>query len=166
MRSLSKRLTRWGLELLLLIAIILGARAFFQQSLIEGVAPDFSLASLKHGEVNLKDYQGKPTLLYFWMQDCVMCELGQDSITKLQESWAVITVAANTHTKDQLQLYVKEKGIESWTIVLDETGELFKSYGVTATPTHYVLDANGYIRFKEVGLSSFWGLSARLWLTQ
>lgn len=166
MQSLSKRLTRWGLELLLLIAIILGARAFFQQSLIEGVAPNFSQVSIQHGEVSLQDYQGKPTLLYFWMKDCAMCELGQDSITKLQEDWAVITIAANTHTKDQLQLYAKEQGIDSWTIVLDESGELFQQYGVTATPTHYVLDGKGYIRFREVGLSSFWGLATRLWLSQ
>jgi len=34
---------------------------------------------------------------------------------------------------------------------------------VKGVPTSYIIDGNGNIRFTEVGLTSGWGLRARLW---
>ena len=47
---------------------------------------------------------------------------------------------------------------------MDEDGKLATQFGVHGVPTSYILDAKGKIRFREVGLTSSWGLRLRLWL--
>lgn len=161
-----KRILRWLVEIALILSIILGVRAWYQQSLIEGEAPMFSVQSLNHGEVTLANYLGKPVLLYFWMKDCPMCELGQTTITSVQEDWPVITVAANTEEEQIIRDYLKQQDIASWVVILDKNNQLFNQYAVQATPTYYIIDAKGNIRFHEVGISSAWGIKARLWFAQ
>ena len=65
-----------------------------------------------------------------------------------------------------MQKYMSEHKIETWLTIVDADGTLAKQYGVTGVPSAYILDAEGNIRFKEIGLTSSWGLRARLWLAQ
>ncbi|MEZ5479684.1 MAG: hypothetical protein R3E95_20065 [Thiolinea sp.] len=52
---------------------------------------------------------------------------------------------------------MERKGIDNWVTIVDNEGELASQYGVIGVPTSYIIDKNGAIRFREVGLTSGWG---------
>lgn len=159
-----RRWLRWSIELLIIVAIIMGIRAWQQRSLVDGVAPDFALEAVDGQLVQLVDYQGQPALLHFWATWCPMCEIEQGGISKITKNWPVITVAYQSGQKEEVQRYIEREGLENWTVIVDDQGALAQQYGVQGVPTNYILDQNGHIRFREVGLSSSWGLRFRLWL--
>jgi len=157
---------RWSIELLIIVALIAGIRMWQQRSLVDGVAPDFSREALDGQVVQLADYKGKPAMLHFWATWCPMCELEQGGISKIANDWPVVTVAYQSGDKEEVQRYIERNKLENWTVIVDESGELSQQYGVKGVPTNYILDAESNIRFREVGLSSSWGLRFRLWLSE
>jgi len=50
--------------------------------------------------------------------------------------------------------------------VPDEDGRLAELFGVKAVPASYIIDSKGLIKVKEVGITTTWGLRARLWYAQ
>lgn len=95
-----------------------------------------------------------------------MCELEQDTITALNKDWKVITVAFQSGGEEEVKRYVERKGLQNWPVIVDEEGKLAAQYGVKGVPASYIVDEEGTIRFREVGLTSSWGLRLRLWLAQ
>lgn len=159
-----RRWLRWSIEVLVIIAIILGVRAWQQRGMLDGVAPNFEYESLNGNLVRLADYQGKPLLLHFWASWCPMCEMEQGSITAIAKEYPVVTVVFQSGTSEEVRRYMERKGITEWVTIVDKDGKLAEQYGIHGVPTTYVLDAKGNIRFREVGLTSGWGLRLRLWL--
>lgn len=155
----------WLFELLIILAIVFAIRHYQQRTLISGAAPVFDEITLQGEPLSLDDYAGKPVMLHFWASWCGTCEFEQDSISKLNSEWPVVTVAYNSGEAEEVRRYMERKGIDNWTTIIDNSGELAREYGVVAVPTSYVLDKVGQIRFREVGLSSGWGLRLRLWAT-
>lgn len=158
-----RRWVRWVVELAVIAAIIFGVRAWQQRGMVEGVAPDFERITLNGAPLKLADYRGKPLLLHFWADWCPMCEFEQSSISGIAEDYPVVTVAFQSGDADAVKAYTERKGIAHWTTIVDEDGTLSEQYGIHGVPTSYVLDAHGNIRFREVGLTSGWGLRIRLW---
>jgi thiol-disulfide isomerase/thioredoxin len=156
----------WLFELLIIVAIVFAIRTYQQRTLISGDAPAFDEVTLQGDPVSLGDYQGKPVMIHFWASWCGTCEFEQKSISGLSKDWPLVTVAYNSGEANELQRYMERKGIENWTTIVDNEGELAQEYGVVAVPTSYVLDKSGRIRFREVGLSSGWGLRLRMWFTE
>ena len=157
---------RWGrmvIEALLVVALIFGIRAWQQKDLMTGVAPSFQSMLLDGKTINLEDYNGKPLLLHFWAEWCPFCKLEESSITEIGKDWPVLTVAFQSGDKEAVQKHMKARGIESWSTIVDDDSRLAELYGVKGVPTSYIIDGNGNIRFTEVGLTSGWGLRARLW---
>lgn len=48
-------------------------------------------------------------------------------------------------------------------VLNDPYGVLATAFGVRGVPVMYIIDPDGNVRFTEVGLTSGWGLKARLW---
>lgn len=157
---------RWGklsIEVLFVIALIFGIRAWQQKDLATGIAPSFQSVLLDGKTVNLEDYTGKPLLLHFWAEWCPFCKLEESSITAIAKDWPVLTVAYQSGDKEAVLKHMKERGIETWPTIVDDDSRLAELFGVKGVPTSYIIDGNGNIRFTEVGLTSGWGLRARLW---
>lgn len=152
----------WLVELLIILLIVLGFRAWNQMDLLSGAAPSFKAEMISGEQVELIDYRGEPLLLYFWLPDCISCNLQQSAMTELMKNHSVLTVV-NANNKEQVLAYMAEKGIGDWPTIVDEKGDIYRQFGVTATPTHYIIDGEGMIRFREIGLSTSWGLRLRLW---
>ncbi len=160
-----RRWRRWLLELGIFVILIAGVRVWQHWGMADGVAPGFKLTALNGGAVNLADYRGKPLVLHFWASWCPMCEMEQGNITGLSQENQVVTVAFQSGKDEEVKQYQERKGIGDWVTVNDADGKLAAEYGVHGVPTTYILDADGNIRFSEVGLTSGWGLRVRLWLT-
>lgn len=150
-------------EILLVVGIIFGVRAWQQKDLTVGEAPSFQSVLLNGETVNLEDYRGKPFVLHFWASWCPFCKIEEGSMTEVMEDWPILTVAYQSGDKKVVEKHMKERGIEAWPTIVDKDNRLGDLFGVTGVPTSYIIDGNGNIRFAEVGLTSGWGFKARLW---
>ena len=150
-------------EVALILTIVLGIRMWFQRDLPSGPAPDFQAVLIDGKLVNIKDYRGEPLLLHFWASWCKFCKLSESSITSIDKDWQVLSVAFQSGDKEAVIQHMKERRIESWTVVPDQDGRLAELFGVKAVPASYIIDGKGEIRVKEVGVTTTWGLRTRLW---
>lgn len=156
----------WGrlfLEIILILALIFGIRMWFQRDLPSGPSPDFQAVLMDGKLVNTRDYRGEPLLLHFWASWCKFCKLSESSITSIDKDWQVLSVAFQSGNKEAVRKHLRERNIESWDVVPDQDGRLAKLFGVKAVPASYIIDGKGNIRVKEVGVTTSWGLRARLW---
>jgi thiol-disulfide isomerase/thioredoxin len=151
------------LEIVVILVIVFGVRMWFQRDLPSGPAPSFQAVLMDGKLVNIKDYRGEPLLLHFWASWCKFCKLSESSITNIDKDWNVLSVAFQSGNKDEVSQYMKERNIESWSVVPDEDGRLAELFGVKAVPASYIIDGKGLIKVKEVGITTTWGLRARLW---
>ncbi len=161
-----KKKRRWlrvFFEILAIVAIVFAIRAWQQKDMVSGVAPSFQSVMLNGQTVNLEDYNGKPLLLHFWASWCPFCKFEESSLTSIQKDWSVLTVAYQSGDKSEVIKHMKTQSIESWPTIVDQDSRLAELFGVQGVPTSYIIDGNGNIRFTEVGLTSGWGLRARLW---
>ena len=150
-------------EVFLIIAIVFGIRAWQQRDMVTGVAPTFQSVLLDGKSISLEDYNGKPLLLHFWAEWCPFCKFEESSITEIENDWPVLTVAFQSGNKADVEKHMSERKITSWPTIIDQDSHLAELFGVKGVPTSYIIDGNGNIRFTEVGLTSSWGLRARLW---
>ena len=158
-----KKWLRLILEALIVIGLILVIRAWQQRNVASGVAPGFQSVLLDGNTVNLEDYKGKPVLIHFWAKWCPFCKIEEGSITDIQKDWTVLTVAYQSGNADDIKKHMQERKLQGWQTIVDEDGRLADLFGVTGVPASFILDSAGNIRFSEVGLTSEWGLRARLW---
>ncbi len=119
------------------------------------VARDFDLPVLGKSQylsvaasVPLKSLRGKPVLLHFWASWCAICREEKPDIdafwAKHKDEDIVVLGIASFDTKaamDDSQLIAKR----SFTVILDEDGEVANTYKVSALPISMLIDENGYI---------------------
>ena len=127
-----------------------------------GPAPDIQAPDLSGQYIELQQYQGKATLVYFWATWCGVCSMTRGSIDNIAQDHQVITIASQSGNNEELNTYRQQHNFDV-TIINDEHGALSQAYGVQAFPSVFILDSKGNISDVEIGLSSEWGLRLRLW---
>lgn len=166
---LKKRKRSWlrlFVELLLILAVVFAVRYWFQRDLPTGQAPEFQAVLTDGKVVNLKDYRGEPMLLHFWASWCQFCKFSENAITDIQQDWQVLSVAFQSGEKQEVEAYVSERGLGDWDVIADQDGRLAELFAVQSVPASFIIDGEGNIRVKEVGLTTGWGLKARLWYAE
>lgn len=158
-----RRWLRYLLEFIIIVALIFAFRTWQQRNMVSGIAPEIQGVLMDGTITELKKYRGKPVLLHFWATWCPFCTIEENGITEISKDWPVLTIAYQSGGKAEITKHLKERGLESWDTISDPDSRLAELYGVTGVPTTYIIDANGNIRFREVGLTSSWGLRARMW---
>lgn len=123
-------------------------------------APDFTLVD-QYGESHtLSDYTGKVVFLNFWATWCGPCKQEMPDIQKLYEEFGenegevVILGIANPKTEEnptnqdgtieEITSFMNENGY-TYPVVMDTTGEYFATYGISAFPTTFMIDAEGNV---------------------
>ncbi|HDP89905.1 MAG TPA: protein disulfide oxidoreductase [Thioalkalivibrio sp.] len=152
-------------ELLLILIVYLGVKAWTQRDMPSGPAPALSGWTTTGERVSLADYRGAPMLLHFWAEWCPICRLEQGSIQAIHEDWPVLTVAMQSGSAMEVAAHLGSEGLD-WVALVDEHGDLSRQFGVKAVPTTFVIDGQGNIRFRETGYTTEWGLRSRLWLAR
>ena len=96
--------------------------------------------------VSLEDYRGKIVLLNFWATWCKFCNMEMPDLQKLQDENDDIVIIAVDVMEDKatVEKYV-EKGDYDFQVVLDEEGNLAKTYLVSGMPTTYFIDKEGIL---------------------
>ena len=105
----------------------------------------------------------KPMILYFWGSWCGFCEYTSPAIERLAEQgMEVLGVALKSGSEEEVKTYLA-KNSYSFATINDPTGEFSKAWNIQATPTILMIK-DGKIQNHTTGLTSYWGLKARLWL--
>jgi thiol-disulfide isomerase/thioredoxin len=149
-------------QILSLLGLYFVLRAWQYKGLIQGEAPPIAAQTLDGRYFSLNANHDSPLMLHFWATWCSICNLEHDSISGIAGDWPVMTVAMQSGGSDELNRYMAEHGLE-WPVIVDQHGTLARRFGVKAVPTSFVIDANGDIRFSEIGYTTEIGLRARLW---
>ncbi len=70
-----RRLSRWALDLALILAVFLGVQWWQARPLASGAAPPLSGLTLNGQAMDLTSLRGTPVLVHFWATWCPACKL-------------------------------------------------------------------------------------------
>lgn len=151
--------------LFLFVALLCGGIASAQQTnelVIRFVrnpdpAPDFALKSLDGKPLSLADAHGKVVLLNFWATWCGPCRLEVPELVDLQNRYKdrlqIIGLNVDDDDAEEIQKYVDANGI-NYPVAIAPSDLRNQYGGIPALPTSFILDTEGRVVQKHVGL---WG---------
>ena len=121
---------------------------------------DLVLVDQDGTEHRLSDYRGKTVFLNFFATWCGPCQREIPDIEALYRDRGenagevVVLGVANPKTPehpqnsdvgvDEVKAFVDEYGI-TYPVLMDTTGQLFSSFGVSSFPTTFMIDKDGYV---------------------
>lgn len=152
-----------GVWLLAFVVIYLMLRPMMQGDVVRDQPPPFSATTLSGETFQLSDFEGEAVLIHFWATWCPICTFSRDGIEAIAQDYKVISIATQSGDDQTLLDYAQQHQMNPAIIVNDADGRLFEQFGARAVPADFIIDRDGNIRFIEVGLSSSWGIRARLW---
>lgn len=149
-------------ELVLVLAVFLGMRAWTQRHVVEGAAPPLAGVSLTGQSLSLAAHKGQPIAVHFWGTWCPVCTAEIGTVGAVAQDHTVISVAVGSGTRADVQRWMDRHGVQFPTLLDD--GVLAQNYGVRSYPTTFFIDASGRIRFVEVGYTTELGFRTRMLL--
>ncbi|MCC7416079.1 MAG: TlpA family protein disulfide reductase [Acidobacteria bacterium] len=114
----------------------------------------FDLATIDGGTLSSADWRGTVTLVNFWATWCGPCRAEIPDLIRLQKKYAkhlrVIGISED-ETPDVVKTFIDEQGMNyPVAMATDQTRAAFP--GIAALPTSYLIDREGRIVQKHVGL--------------
>jgi peroxiredoxin len=130
----------------------------------ENYAPDFSFTTAEGEYVSLDDLRGKVVVLDFWGTWCPPCVESVPELRTLHKryskepSFMLIGISSDSDEQEWKDFTAKNKMI--WPQYRDKDQKVQRAFGVRAFPTYVVIDHEGIVQFRSVGLS--WQRAASL----
>ena len=114
---------------------------------------DFTLPDLGGRPVALGRFLGKkPVLLVFWATWCPECKAAIPEInamtTEPLAGKVQILGLAFRESREKVANAVKARGIR-YPVLLDERGQVARSYGIVGIPTYVLIDRRGNVTYRE-----------------
>lgn len=130
-------------------------------ALINQAFPNFKLASLKTDTKMLTraDLLGKPVLVNVWATWCPSCRQEHAQLLKIANSNQIPIIGLNYKDEREVALkLLQQLGNPYQFNIYDHDGMLGLDLGVYGAPETYLLDKNGIIQYRHVGV-----LTAETW---
>jgi len=127
----------------------------------EEVAPDFTLIDVDGNAFSLADFRGTTVVLTFVATKVITCKTQVFILNNISRYFGdeviIILIGINNetlwvggNTEEQLQEFRDDCGFEG--IVARDTEGVTDDYSVVYIPTTFIVDQDGYIRHKHVGV--------------
>jgi thiol-disulfide isomerase/thioredoxin len=122
------------------------------------LAPAFELPDLEDRPVRAGGATGRLTMINFWASWCGPCILEAPDLQKLHERHKdrLLLIGVNSTKYDrerEAREFVVEHGL-TFTILMDRSGEVTDLYKVEQFPTTLLVDRDGVIRERVIGVLS------------
>lgn len=161
------------LETALLIAAVVAVQLWQTRGLPAGAAPPLAGMRSDGAATSLVEFQkpgggntaNKPVLVVFWATWCGVCKAEEHNIVAVAQDWPVFSVAMQSGDAAAVTKHLQERGVP-FPALVDSEGVNAAAWRIGGVPTHFIVDANGKVRFRVVGYATEWGLRARLWWAQ
>ena len=117
-------------------------------------APAFELPILQQPDKRFVpgDMRGKVWLLNVWASWCVSCREEHPMLLALAKRGVMPILGLNYKDKrDEATAWLKQFGNPYELSVVDADGRIGIDYGVYGVPETYLIDAEGVIRYKQIG---------------
>lgn len=159
-RSECRRPSVWGSIGFLVLALVLASCGGSGSGVSEGItegsrAPGFRLEALDGSQISLEEYRGQVVLINFWATWCDPCRAEFPDLQAVYEArqddgFAVLGV--NSHeTRGAIAPFVAAMGA-SYPILIDDGGRVAKAYRPVGLPMSVLLDQEGIIQVRHLGL--------------
>ena len=158
-----KKFLKETIVTLILAYILVSVIGYFKRpELSFNTLPSMTIPMVDGGEFQSSAYHDKPLIVHFWATWCPTCKLEISNFNTLAKSYNLITIAVQSRSNEELEKFMKEKGLQ-FPLINDQNGQLAKKFAIKAFPTTLIFDKDGKVAFSEVGYSSTWGMKLRMW---
>jgi hypothetical protein len=152
-------------DVAVLAAAFLAAHAWQTRDLpIDQAAPGTVRPLLDGGGAQSAIRVGEAGIVYFFAPWCRVCRASignlDDLVADGHIAWAT-TVALDYADADEVRAFVNRAGVALPVLMGD--GATAADWSIRAFPTYYVIDAEGRIRSRSVGYSTWLGMWFRAW---
>ena len=128
-------------------------------ALIGKPVPAFSLPTLAGDKkISDLDLRGQVTLINVWATWCVSCRMEHPYLITLAQNGLRIVGLDYKDDDQQAKQWIQQLGNPYALVITDKTGGLGLDLGVFGAPESFLLDKNGIIRYKRVGV-----IDERVW---
>lgn len=117
------------------------------------MVPDFTVLDWDGNEVKFSDYVGKPIVLNFWAHWCGPCQMEMPEFNAAYERLGGEVTFLMVHegaAVDDGKDKVTEGGY-TFPVVFDVDSSAGNLYGITAFPTTFFIDKDGYLKAYYMG---------------
>jgi len=117
-------------------------------------APEFTLKDMDGEMHSLSDYRGKTLIINFWATWCPPCRA---ELPSMNRAWKkvkddnIVMLAINVgEDEDTIFSFLGDNPID-FTVLLDDSGNMIKTWPVRGLPTTFVLDSEGRLVYQAIG---------------
>lgn len=126
--------------------------------LIDRPLPEFELRSLELGDrlLTRQDLPNEPFILNIWGSYCLPCLQENPIFMAARENNIIPIVGVNYKDRDDAaREWLDDNGNPFTLNIVDDTGRYGIDLGVYGAPETFIVDANGVIRFKHIGVIDY-----------
>lgn len=123
-------------------------------------APQVTFISIEGEKISTADLRGKVVLVNFWATSCTTCVAEMPDLINTYQRYQgrgleLVAVAMQYDRPDYVLNFTEQRQLP-FKVALDTAGELARQFGdVTLTPTTFLIDRQGRILKRYVGMPDF-----------